>query len=146
MCRLGGDEGGDFSDIYDNGYIIYNDGEITHIDSSIMKFYDLKLSLDDFKNEDELIAYVKSNLKADKENYLRLKVDGNISKKKIKNELNLSYFELEIDEDSTLYDMVSLYPNSLLDKYMEKFPKNTDKLHKRALELGIDAIYRSRDE
>lgn len=139
-------EPSDFSDIYDYGYIIYNDGEVTHRDSSIMKFYDLKLSLDDFKNEDELIAYIKSILKTDKENYLRLKVDGNINKKKIKNELNLSYFELEIDEDSTLYDMVSLYPNSLLDKYMEKFPKNTDKLHKRALELGLDAIYRSRDE
>ena len=111
-----------------------------------MGFYDLKLSLDDFKNEDELIAYIKSNLKADKENYLRLKVDGNISKKKIKNELDLSYFELNINEDSSLYDMVSLYPNSLLDKYMKKFPKNTDKIHKRALELGLDAIYRSRDE
>lgn len=77
-------EPSDFSDIYDYGYIIYNDGEITHIDSSIMKFYDLKFSLDDFKNEDELIAHVKSILKADKEKYLRLKVDGNISKKKIK--------------------------------------------------------------
>ena len=35
---------------------------------------------------------------------------------------------------------------SLLEKYREKFPHKLDDIQARALELGLDAIYRSKDD
>ena len=139
-------EPSDFSDAYDYGYIYYDEGNISHIDSSIMKFYDYKLKLSDFKNEDNLSSYLKHKLEDNKENYLRLELNGKINKKKLEKDLKVSLLDLKISEDASLYDLVHLYPNSLLEKYAEKFPEDLSDLQKRALELGLDAIYRSKND
>lgn len=139
-------EPSDFSDIYDYGYLLYEDGSICHKDRSIMKFYDLNLSIDDFESENHLTSYLKDQLEPKKENYLRLHIDKNINSKKLKEELNLEYLEIDIVEKNSIIDLVDLYPNSLLTKYLEKFPDQLDQTKKLALELGLDAIYRSKDE
>ena len=139
-------EPSDFSDLYDYGYILYDEGDIAHIDSSIMKFYDISLSLDDFKDENEMLIYLNNKLKIDKENYLRLRVDRKVNLKKIKDEIGTSHLEIKVTEENSLFDLVNLYPNSLLEKYKNKFPEKLSDIEKRALELGIDAIYRSRDD
>lgn len=139
-------EPSDFSDIYEYGYILYDEGEISHTDSSIMKFYDMSISFDNFEDENEIVSYINSKLNADKENYLRLNVNRNVNSKKISNEIKTNYLEIKLSKEETLYDLVNLYPNSLLEKYRKKFPDNLSAIEKRALELGIDAIYRSRDD
>lgn len=139
-------EPSDFSDIYDYGYILFDQGEITHIDSSIMQFYNVELGLDNFKDENELISYVNSKLKSNKENYLRLNIDGTVNTKKIKERIRANHLEISLTEAESLYDLVNLYPNSLLEKYWKKFPEELSDTEKRALELGLDAIYRSRDD
>lgn len=139
-------EPSDFSDIYDYGYILFDQGEITHIDSSIMQFYDVELGLDNFKDENELISYVNSKLKSNKENYLRLNIDGTLNTKKIKEGIRVNHLEIRLTEAESLYNLVNLYPNSLLEKYRKKFPQGLSDMEKRALELGLDAIYRSRDD
>lgn len=139
-------EPSDFSDIYEYGYILYYEGEISHIDSSIMKFYDMTISLDDFEDENDVVSYINSKLNVDKENYLRLNSNRNVNSKKIRNEIKTTYLEIKTNEEETLYDLVNLYPNSLLEKYRKKFPDDLSTIEKRALELGLDAIYRSRDD
>ncbi|MBZ2387285.1 metallophosphoesterase [Anaerococcus murdochii] len=139
-------EPSDFSDIYDYGYILFDQGEITHIDSSIMQFYDLELNLDNFKDENELISYLNTKLKSNKENYLRLNIDGTVNTKKIREGIRADYLEIKLTEVESLYNLVNLYPNSLLEKYRKKFPQRISDMEKRALELGLDAIYRSRDD
>lgn len=139
-------EPSDFSDIYDYGYILYDNGNISHIASSVMKFHDLKYNLADFESEDDLIYHINTNLSENKENYLRLNLDGNVNQKKFKNALRSSYVEIKVNKEEPLYNLVNLYPNSLLKKYYEKFPKNLTENEKRALELGLDAIYRSKDD
>lgn len=139
-------EPSDFSDIYDYGYILFDQGEITHIDSSIMQFYDLELNLDNYKDENELISYLNTKLKSNKENYLRLNIDGTVNTKKIKEGIRANHLEIRLTEAESLYDLVNLYPNSLLEKYWKKFPEELSDTEKRALELGLDAIYRSKDD
>lgn len=139
-------EPSDFSDIYDYGYLLYDKGEVTHQDTSIMKFYDLKLTYDDFRTEEDLIYYLKNKLDSDKENYLRLRIDKNINTKKIKEALKLDYLEIINSDNKSVYDLIELYPNSLLTKYIEKFSADLDSKEELALKLGIDAIYRSKDD
>lgn len=139
-------EPSDFSDIYDYGYILFDQGEIGHIDSSIMQFYDLELNLDNFKDENELISYLNTKLKSNKENYLRLNIDGTVNTKKIREGIRANHLEIKLTEVESLYNLINLYPNSLLEKYRKKFPQRISDMEKRALELGLDAIYRSRDD
>lgn len=139
-------EPSDFSDIYDYGYILFDQGEITHIDSSIMQFYDLELNLDNFKDENELISYLNTKLKSNKENYLRLNIDGTVNTKKIREGIRANHLEIKLTEVESLYNLINLYPNSLLEKYRKKFPQRISDMEKRVLELGLDAIYRSRDD
>lgn len=139
-------EPSDFSDIYDYGYLIYEDGKLSHKDRSIMKFYNFNLSFDDFESENNLISYLKDQLDPKKENYLRLRIDKNINSKKLVEELSLEHLEIDIVKKNSIYDLKDLYPNSLLEKYIEKFPVELDQTNKLALEIGLDAIYRSKDE
>lgn len=139
-------EPSDFSDIYDYGYILYDQGEISHVDSSIMNFLDISLDMSNFKDENELISYVNSKIKSDRENYLRLNIDGTVNTKKVKEGIRVNHLEIRLTEAESLYNLVNLYPNSLLEKYRKKFPQGLSDMEKRALELGLDAIYRSRND
>ena len=139
-------EPGDFSDIYDYGYILYDQGKISHVASSIMKFYDLKLDLDDFNNDDDLITFVNTKLESKRENYLRINFDRQVNINKLKKAINADYIQIRVDERASLYDLVNFYPDSLLEKYRKKFPDDLNDIQARALELGLDAIYRSKDD
>lgn len=139
-------EPSDFSDIYDYGYILYDQGEISHVDSSIMNFLDISLDMSNFKDENELISYVNSKIKSDRENYLRLNIVGTVNTKKVKEGIRANHLEIRLTEAESLYNLVNLYPNSLLEKYSKKFPQGLSDMEKRALELGLDAIYRSRND
>lgn len=139
-------EPSDFSDIYDYGYLLYENGEIYHKDSSIMKFYDINLSMDDYKNENDLISYLKTKLDSKKEKYLRLRIDKNINKNKLKEELNLEHLEIDVIENDSVFNLIDLYPNSLLTKYIGKFTDKLDTTEKLALDIGLDAIYRSKND
>lgn len=139
-------EPSDFSDIYDYGYLLYENGEIYHKDSSIMKFYDINLSMDDYKNENDLISYLKTKLDSKKEKYLRLRIDKNINKNKLKEQLNLERLEIYVIENDSVFNLIDLYPNSLLTKYIGKFPDKLDTTEKLALDIGLDAIYRSKND
>lgn len=140
-------EPSDFSDIYDYGYILYDDGNINHKNRSIMKFYDVNINFDDFENEDHMISYLKNKLDNSKENYLRLRIDKKINSKKFKERLNLEYLEISLVDNKSIFDLKDLYPNSLISRYIDKFPKDDlNPKEELALKLGIDAIYRSKDE
>lgn len=139
-------EPSDFSDIYDYGYLLYENGKVVHKNTSIMKFYDISLSSDEFRNEKDLILYLKSKIDSRKKNFLRLSIDKNINVKNLQERLNLEHLEIEIRDNNSVFDLLDLYPNSLLTKYIEKFPDDLDKTYKLALKLGIDAIYRSKDD
>ena len=134
----------DFSDIYDYGYILYEDGHIYEKNSSFMKFYDIKIESDDFNSDDEIVDYMNSIL-GQKYNFLRLTLDKNLDKKYI-GMIRADYIDLKIEEKTDIESLVQLFPNSLLEKYSNKFGENLDYIEKRALEIGLDAIYRSRDE
>lgn len=139
-------EPSDFSDVYDYGYILYDQGKISHVNSSIMKFYDMNLCFDDFENDSNLISFINSRLDPNKENNLRINLDRQVNINKLRKEINADYIQIKIDERASLYDLVDFYPNSLLEKYREKFPHKLDDIQARALELGLDAIYRSKDD
>ena len=139
-------EPSDFSDIYDYGYILYDEGEISHLDSSIMSFCDISLNMDDFEDENGLISYVNSKIKSDRENYLRLSIEGKANIKKIKEGIRVNHLEIKSTEVEPINNLVNLYPNSLLEKYWKKFPEELSETEKRTLELGLDAIYRSKDD
>lgn len=138
----------DFSDVYDYGYLRYDDGKITFIDSSSLKFYDFKINFEDFENEEDLIEYVNRNLRIDKDNFVRIKVltIKNIDKKLIKRSIDASYVEVSLVEDVNLDKLVSLFPNSLLSMYADKFLGKDDEESLLARRLGLEAILRSRDD
>lgn len=133
----------DFTDTYDYGYILYDEAKAQHINSSRLKFYDLDLS--NLGSKDELINKL-SEILEDKENLLRLKTNIAISEKSLKKSLDLGYLDLKHKEDKSVEDLVGLYPNSLLERYMAKFDGNLTDKEKLALSLGLDAIFRSQDD
>lgn len=143
-------EAKDFSENLDYGYILYDQKQIKRINCSQIKFNELKITTSDFINEDDLINYILDNI-GKKINFLRLKVknDSNliINSENIKSKLNLYYLELVEEKVYDYKDLKILYENSLLDRFLEK-SKNIpdDKINKRAKELAIDAILRSRYE
>lgn len=135
----------DFSDLYDYGYILYDEGKISHKDFSSLKFYDLDLDFRDFADEKELISYLKEIL-SDRNNFLRLKINKDIKENFLKNNLNISYLDLRVDMGRDYDVLLNLYPNSLLERYKNKFKGNLDEIEQMALSIGMDAIFRSKDD
>lgn len=137
----------DFTDIYDYGYIRYDDGKINFVDSSILKFYDFKLDFRDFDNEEDLLSYINHKLK-NKKNIVRIEIlsDKDIDQKFIRNNIDAIYKEIHIKEKKDLSYMVRLFPNSLLSLYAKKFDNPKNEIENLALEMGLDAILRSKDD
>lgn len=137
----------DFTDIYDYGYIIYDDGKVNFFDSSILKFYDFKLDFRDFDNEEDLLSYINHKLK-NKKNIVRIEISSNkdIDQKFIRNNIDAIYKEIHIKEKKDLSYMIRLFPNSLLSLYAKKFDSPKNEIENLALEMGLDAILRSKDD
>lgn len=137
----------DFTDIYDYGYIRYDDGKVDFVDSSILKFYDFKLDFRDFDNEEDLLSNINHKLK-NKKNIVRIEIlsDKDIDQKFIRNNIDAIYKEIHIKEKKDLSYMVRLFPNSLLSLYAKKFDNPKNEIENLALEIGLDAILRSKDD
>ncbi|WP_416335199.1 exonuclease SbcCD subunit D [Anaerococcus sp. DFU013_CI05] len=135
----------DFSDIYDYGYIRYDDGEISQIDSSLLSFENLDIYTNDFKSEDEIIDFIESKL-SNKINFLRINIknESDINFNRLKKKINASYVEINEDYDKDLFNLGDLYPNSLLSKYDKHFENADDEISKLARQIGLDAILRSK--
>lgn len=137
----------DFTDIYDYGYIRYVDGKVNFIDSSILKFYDMSLDFRDFDNEEDLVTFINQKL-LDKKNIVRLEISSvnDIDERFIRNNIDAIYKEIHIKEKKDLSYMVRLFPNSLLSLYAKKFDNPKNEIENLALEIGLDAILRSKDD
>lgn len=141
-------EAKNFSEDLNYGYIVYEDGNIIRKQVSELKFTEISLKTSDYSNQEDLIFYIKNILK-NKINFLRLILekdsDLQIDKNKIKNSLNLFYLEVREEKSYDIESLVSMYPNSLLSRFVDQTAnyKDDEKILKRAKELGLDAILRS---
>lgn len=137
----------DFTDIYDYGYIRYDDGKVNFIDSSILKFYDMSLDFRDFDDEEDLVTFINQKL-LDKKNIVRLEISSvnDFDERFIRNNIDAIYKEIHIQKERDLSDMVRLFPNSLLSFYTKKFDNPRSEIEKLALDIGLDAILRSKDD
>lgn len=138
----------DFSDIYDYGYIRYEDGKVNFIDSSILKFYDFSINFSDYNSYENLISYLNSKLRDDKRNFVRININSheNIDKSLIRKNIQADFLDIRLNEEKSLDEFVRLFPNSLLSMYDEKFYGKTDEVSLLARKIGLDAILRSRDD
>lgn len=134
-----------FADTKDFGYILYEDGKLSHINSNLIEFQTFDLSYDDFADEKALIEYVNRKL-SDKKNIVRLNIRSRdpINSKNIQNQLRADFSYVSIDQSLDMENLSSLYPNSLLSKFEECLVDKDDEISKLALKLGYDAILRSK--
>lgn len=141
----GSTEPHDFSDIYDYGYIRYDDGQISQVDSSLMKFIDLDLYPNEYDSKEDILKYVNDSLST-KLNFLRLnlKEESDLDMRNLKRKINADYLEIKEDYQENKSRAVSLYPNSLLSKFSKNFEGKDDELSRLAYELGLEAILRSK--
>lgn len=127
------------------GYILYDNGNISRINSSLMEFYNFTIDADDFLSEADLIDFINQSL-GPKINFVNINISGDhdFSESYIKNQINATYTDIVVTKKSSYDDLIMLYPDSLLSKFVGRFEGLTDDISKRALELGIDAILRSK--
>jgi exonuclease SbcD len=140
-------EPGSFKDIYTYGYNLIKEGQVEEIDSSLLKFYEMDLKDKYFVKEDQVIDYINTRLK-NKENFLRLIVNEDFSfdLDRIKEKTRVSFIEKIVKEDTSYQDLEDIFPDSLLSKYKAYFESldMTDPLNEKTLQVGLDAILRSK--
>ena len=141
----GSTEPHDFSDIYDYGYIRYDDGQISQVDSSLMKFIDLDLYPNEYDSKEDILKYVNDSL-SNKINFLRINIkeESDIDMRNLKRKINADYLEIKEDYQENKSHAVNLYPNSLLSKFSKNFEGKDDEISRLAYELGLEAILRSK--
>ena len=141
----GSTEPHDFSDIYDYGYIRYDDGQISQVDSSLMKFIDLDLYPNEYDSKEDILKYVNDSL-SNKINFLRINIkeESDLDMRNLKRKINADYLEIKEDYQENKSRAVSLYPNSLLSKFSKNFQGKDDEISRLAYELGLEAILRSK--
>ena len=140
----------DFSESGNHGYIKVEDKKIKFINSSLMDFKDLSLYGEDFDNYNKLIHYLLDE-KEKKYNFLDLNLinfDKNIfDQEKIKKDTAYTYIKFNWLKENENKELGEIFPNSLLSKYIREFDNKDmkDSIVKKAFDLGIDAILRSKD-
>ena len=141
----GSTEPHDFSDIHDYGYILYEDGIVSQIDSSFMNFTTLDINASDYSDEDEIVDAINKTL-PNKINFLRINMSGDLdfNLKKIEKNIEADYIKINIVQNTSFDNMAKIYPNSLLSKFDEKFSKEPKQIEQRAKDIGIEAILRSK--
>ena len=135
----------DFGHLGDYGYIVYDNGEVSHINSSLMKFYEFDIYGEDFSDSNELINYINKNL-GQKVNFVRITINGDhdLNLRQVKNGISAKRLIVKENSSDNLKDIVNLYPNSLLSEFAKKFDEKNDDAHQRAYEIGVNAILRSK--
>lgn len=140
-----------FKDRYDYGYNLYDERKIRQISSAKLSFKTLSVDLEDFENLDNLISFIRDRIE-NKYNFLKLEVDNydkfEIKTGIVKKACSLVYLELMYKKTKDYYKKLSKqYKNTLLDDFYKKAISldQTDPVNKRSLEIGFDAILRSKD-
>lgn len=142
-------EAKDFSENLDYGYILYDGNGPKRKEVSQIKFNEITVKSSNFLNQEDLFKFISERLK-DKINFLRLNIKNDskldIDKEELKKSLNLFYLEIKEEKTYDYNELKSLYEDSLLDRFLENTKKldQDQQINKRAKELGIDAILRSR--
>lgn len=135
----------DFNHTGDFGYILYDGGNIKYINSSLLEFKTFDIDMEDFLDENQIIAYVNDKL-SDKKNIVRLNIstNKNVNTKKIENEIAASFSFVNVNNNLNISNISRMYPDSLLSKFEESLEGFDDETSKLALCYGRDAILRSK--
>ena len=135
----------DFTDIYDYGYIRYDNGKVSFVDSSVLKFKVLDIYPRDFSSIDELASFIDEKL-TDRINFLRLNIkeESDFSILALKNKINAEFVEINYDYKENFDEILHLYPDSLLTNFNDIFKNKNDEIALMAREIGLEAIFRSK--
>lgn len=151
ISYVGSIEPQSFKDKGSFGYVIYENGKLSYENSSKLYFLDLSEDLSDYKNIGQFIFEIEKKLSGDYR-FLKLELNNydlfDVDEKKLKKELNLIYLDISNQKSLSFYDdLIKKYPDSILsDFYSSLLNEDVDeKIKQRALEIGIDAILRSKD-
>lgn len=140
-----------FKDIGEYGYIRYDNGEFNFIKSAKLSFLELSEDLSDYKSINQMLDHIKDKLEGTYK-FLKLNINNydlfDFDEKKIKKELDLTYLDIFYKKSSSYYEnLLQSYPDSILEDFYRSLSNvDTDeKVKERALEIGVDAILRSKD-
>lgn len=135
----------DFTDIYDYGYIRYDNGKVSFIDSSLLKFKVLDIYPRDFSSIDEMASFIDEKL-SDRINFLRLNIkeESDFSILALKNKINAEFVEINYDYKENFDEILNLYPDSLLTDFNDILKNKDDEIALMAREIGLEAIFRSK--
>ena len=141
-----------FKDKGDFGYNLVDDYGINFIDSSQMSFKSLKIDLNNFENFYGLEKYL-ANLLDKKYNFLSINLSNYdkfaFDEKSLKENLDITYLKINREKSIDYYENLGkIYESSLLGDFYKKVKDldMEDPINKRCLEIGFDAILRSKDE
>lgn len=133
------------------GYIYYNGERVNYIDNKNLSFKTINLDLDDFSDFDQVITYLGGEISGSYK-FLRLNINNydkfKVSEKKLYQYLDLTYLKISKEKSSTYYYNLSKnFPNTLLDDFYQKVSKLNmdDPINQKCLEIGMDAILRSKN-
>ncbi|MCI5840242.1 MAG: DNA repair exonuclease [Peptoniphilaceae bacterium] len=123
------------------GYYKVENSNIKFINSQKI-FFENEIINTEKISEEEFFSNI--NEKYNENTILRLKLKGKKQNFKIDyNKFNQKYVEVEEDYDEYNYDYLSnRYPNSILSKFINRMEGK----NKQALDIGIEAILRSKNE
>lgn len=141
-----------FKDKSDYGYNIVEDGKVKFVNSSLMSFKEIYYDLSEFKSYQEFEKSFEKNLNK-KYNFITLNLSNyeefSINEKKLIDDFNLSYLKVNFLKNQNYYsDMAKIYDHTLLSDFYESIESLEigDEIKKRCLEIGFDAILRSKNE
>lgn len=141
-----------FKDKGEFGYNLIDESGVKFINSSQMSFNTFNLNLNDFKSSEDFEKYLEKRLEK-KYNFLTINLSYydkfSLNENILKENLNLSYLKINLIKSQNYYkDLARIYESTILGDFYQYFDNldMDDPVNKRALEIGFDAILRSKDE
>lgn len=141
-----------FKDKGEFGYNLIDENGVKFINSSQMSFNTFDLDLNDFKTKEDFEKYLEKRLEK-KYNFLTINLSNydkfSLIENILKDKLNLSYLKINRIKNKNYYkDLARVYESTILGEFYNHFDNldMDDPVNKRALEIGFDAILRSKDE
>lgn len=141
-----------FKDKGEFGYNLIDENGVKFINSSQMSFNTFDLDLNDFKSSEDFEKYLEERLEK-KYNFLTINLTNydkfSLNENLLKENLNLSYLKINLIKSQNYYkDLARIYESTILGDFYQYFDNldMDDPVNKRALEIGFDAILRSKDE
>lgn len=141
-----------FKDKGEFGYNLIDENGVKFINSSQISFNIFDFDLNDFKSSEDFEKFLEKKL-VKKYNFFTINVSNydkfNISEKSLKDRLDLTYLKINYLRNQNYYkDLSKIYESTILGDFYQYFDDldMDDPVNKRALEIGFDAILRSKDE